>query len=331
MRAGCYFLIFSLVVGCGDDVKGTAPGPNGGGPEPGQAGQPQPGGALAGTCSIFPADNPWNRDISEDPLDPNSDVYMKEMNASGGAMMHPDFGSDPTYGIPFILVPGSQAKVPVSFMYASESDPGPYPIPLNAPIEGATDPTGDRHVLVIDKDACKLFELFDAHPQSASWQAGSGALFDLKSNVLRPDQWTSADAAGLPIFPGLVRYEEAVTLGEIKHALRFTMHTTQNAFVHPATHAASSNTSANVPPMGLRVRLKASFDVSAFKGASKAVVAALKRYGMFLADNGSNWYLSGEASSGSTKWNDEDLAQLKKVPASAFEVVKLGPIVPQNR
>lgn len=290
-----------------------------------------PGGSLAGGCSIFPADNPWNQDVSQEPVDPNSDNYLKEMDPSGTRMMHPDFGSDLTYGIPFILVGGTEPKIDLTFQYATESDPGPYPIPLNAPIEGATDPNTDRHVLAIDKDACKLYELFDAKAGGSAWTAGSGAVFDLKSNALRMDQWTSADAAGLPIFPGLVRMEEAVKNGEIKHALRFTMNHTQNAFVHPATHGASSITDANTPPMGARLRLKASFDISGFTGPSKAVVTALKIYGMFLADNGSDFYLSGEASSATAAWNDDDLTPLKKVPASAFEVVKLaGPVVPQK-
>jgi hypothetical protein len=239
------------------------------------------------------------------------------------AKLHPDFGSDPTYGIPWVSVAGAQPKVPITFDYADESDPGPYPIPNDAPIEGGPTASGDRHVLVIDKDACKLYEMFDSHFTSPGWKAGSGALFDLRSNALRKDGWTSADAAGLPIFPGLARLAEAQK-GEITHALRFTAQSTQAAYVHPATHLASNKTDPNLPPMGLRVRLKASYDLAAVTGTSKVILTALKKYGMFLADNGSNWYISGETN---TAWNDDDLNQMKKVPASAFEVVKLGTLM----
>jgi hypothetical protein len=275
---------------------------------------------------IFPADNPWNTDISSAPVDPNSDAYMAHMNGAT-KFLHPDFGSDPTYGIPYISVPGSQPKVPVTFDYADESDPGPYPIPPGAPIEGGGT-GGDQHVLVVDRDACVLYETYDSQPQSdGSWHAGSGAIFDLKSNKLRMDGWTSADAAGLPIFPGLARKEET-DVGAINHALRFTVQSTQNAFIHPATHAASSVTDPAAPPMGLRVRLKASFDLSKVTGASLVILTALKKYGMFVADNGSDWYISGETN---TSWNDDDLSQIKKVPASAFEVVEVGTIVPQPK
>lgn len=336
VRRANVFLLLPLVlgVGCGDsptDPANTSAEGGAGGGSGGGGGMVMLGGSLAKGCGIFPADNPWNEDISQLPVDPNSDAYLSEMNQSGTRMLHPDFGSDFTYGIPFIIVPTTQAKVAVDFTYVSESDPGPYPIPLTAPIEGTTDPTGDRHVIAIDKDACKLYELYAARPMTSSWKADSGAVYDLKSNALRPDQWTSADAAGLPIFPGLVRMDEAVKTGVIKHALRFTMSRTQNAFVHPATHGASSITDPNTPPMGLRLRLKASFDTSKFAGPSKAVVTALKTYGMFLADNGSDWFLSGEASSAKAAWTDDDITPLKVVPASAFEVVKLaGPVVPQN-
>jgi hypothetical protein len=284
------------------------------------------GGGSIGSCMVFPADNPWNADISGLPVDANSDAYMATMNA-GTKKLHPDFGSDPTYGIPYVVVPGTQPKVAVSFDYADESDPGPYPIPPNAPIEGGGT-GGDQHVLVVDKDNCVLYEMYSSTMNTdGSWHAGSGAIFDLKSDKLRPDGWTSADAAGLPIFPGLARKEET-DAGAIKHALRFTANTTQNAFVHPATHGASSNTSASAPPMGTRVRLKASYDLSKVTGASLVILTALKTYGMYLADNGSDWYISGETN---TSWNDDDLSQIKAVPASAFEVVQLGTIVPQPK
>ena len=273
---------------------------------------------IAG-CAVFPADNAWNRDVSQDPVDPRSDSYIASMNGPT-EFLHPDFGSNPDYGIPFDIVPGDQPRVPVEFLYDDESDPGPYPIPIDAKIEAG----GDRHILVVDRDACMLYELFDAEYVGPGWRAGSGAIFDLMSNRLRPDYWTSADAAGLPILPGLVRYEEAVELQEIRHALRFTVRRTQRAFIHPATHYASSDTNPDLPPMGLRVRLKAGYDISRFTGASRVVLEALKRYGMMVADNGSDWFISGATDS---RWDDEDLEQLKTVPASAFEVVQTGAII----
>ena len=278
--------------------------------------------SVAG-CRVFPADNPWNTDISAAPVDLSSATYLAAMNAAT-AFLHPDFGSDPTYGIPYTSVGAGQTPVPVSFDYASESDPGPYPIPANAPVEGGPGASGDRHVLVVDAAACKLYELYAAQYLGPGWHAGSGAVYDFGSNALRPDYWTSADAAGLPILAGLVRYDEAAQTGRIDHALRFTVRRTQRAFIHPATHYASSALDPALPPMGLRVRLKASFDLSRFTGAARAVLVALARYGMFLADNGSDWFVSG-ATDG--RWNDTDLNQLKTVPASAFEVVQAGPIV----
>jgi hypothetical protein len=277
---------------------------------------------LAG-CQIFPADNAWNRDISSDPVDANSNNYIAHMNGNT-KFLHPDFGSSPTYGIPFVVVPGTQTKVPMTFDYASDSDPGPYPIPPTAPIEGGSNSMGDRHILVLDKDHGLLYETWDSHFVSPGWHCGSGAIFNLSTNQLRPDYWTSADAAGLPILPGLARYDEAVTGGEIRHALRFTVASTQRAFIHPATHYASSNTSPNAPPMGLRVRLKASYDISRFTGTSKAILIALKKYGMFVADNGSDWFISGATDS---RWDDNDLNQLKTVPGNTFEVVQSGPII----
>jgi hypothetical protein len=212
----------------------------------------------------------------------------------------------------------------MTFDYADESDPGPYPIPPDAPIEGGVSSTGDRHVLVLDKDNCRLYETWNSHYLGPGWHCGSGAIFDLTSNKLRPDYWTSADAAGLPILPGLVRYDEAVLQQEVNHAFRFTVQSTQRAFIHPATHYASSNTDPNAPPMGLRVRLKANFDISRFSGAARVILVALKKYGMILADNGSDWFITGATDS---RWNDEDLNQLKTVSGSAFEVVQTGPII----
>jgi hypothetical protein len=271
-----------------------------------------------GDCSIFPPDNPWNRDISNDPVDPRSDNYIAHIGANTN--LHPDFGSNPDYGIPYTVVPGTQPKVPVSFDDPQESDPGPYPIPPNAPVESGS----DAHLLVIDQDNCLLYELDAARFVNPGWQAFSGALFDLKSNALRPDGYTSADAAGLPILPGLARYDEAAVQGEIRHALRFTAQSTQAGFIHPATHFASNDMNPDAPPMGLRVRLKADYDISGFTGASRVILIALKKYGMFVADNGGNWFISGSTDS---RWNDDDLDQLKSVPGGAFEVVQTGAIL----
>jgi hypothetical protein len=267
---------------------------------------------------VFPADNAWNRDVSTLPVDANSANYLAAITALGGNQhLHADFGGAGAYGIPYITVPGTQSPVPVDFVaYGDESDPGPYPIPLAAPVEGGS----DAHVLAVDRDHCKLYELFAASRGASRWSADSGAVFDLTSNALRPDGWTSADAAGLPIFPGLVRYDE-VASGHIDHALRFTVSRTQKAYLHPATHYASSYTNANLPPMGLRLRLKATFDVTGYTGQARVVLNALKKYGMIVADNGSNWFISGAVD---TRWNDTDLDQLKTVPGSAFEVVNTG-------
>jgi len=224
-------------------------------------------------------------------------------------------------------VRGSQARVPVTFEYADESDPGPYPVPRDAPIEGGPDATGDRHVLVVDVDGWMLYELFDARPLNggASWTAGSGAVFDLASNALRPEGWTSADAAGLPIFPGLVRYEEAVTRGVIAHALRFTCPVTRRAYVDPARHYASTRTDPDLPPMGMRVRLKSGVDISGFPAEVRVILTALKTYGMFLADNGGAFFVSGAPD---PRWNDANIDTMKRLHGSDFEVVEMGAIRP---
>ena len=270
-----------------------------------------------GSCPVLPTDNPWNRDVSTAPLDVNSAGYVSQVLADGGDFLHPDFGGGGAYGIPYVTVAGNEPPVPVAFFaYPDESDPGPYPVPLGAPIEGG----GDRHVISVDRDRCRLYELYDAHPGTDHWDASNGAAFDLRSNALRPDGWTSADAAGLPIFPGLVRYDE-VAAGQIRHALRVTFDRTQQGFVHPATHWASSSTNTNRPPMGLRLRLKADYDLSGFHGQSRVILEALKRYGLIVADNGSNWFVTGASDS---RWDDEDLNQMKSVPGSAFEVVDTG-------
>jgi PKD domain len=270
--------------------------------------------------ALFPTDNPWNTRVDTAPVDPNSAAYLRSMGLTTG--LHPDFGTTwdgAPNGIPYVTVSGTQKTVPVSFDYADESDPGPYPIPSDAPIEGGPSSDGDRHVLVLDTGNKKLYELFAAYPQSdGSWKAGSGAIFDLTSNATRPAGWTSADAAGLPILPGLARYDEAVTEGVIDHALRFTVAQTQKAYLYPATHYASSDTDPDLPPMGLRVRLKAGFDISSFSPEVQVILQALKTYGMMVADNGSNWYVSGAPD---PRWNDDHLSELSKVKGSDFEVV----------
>jgi hypothetical protein len=284
-------------------------GHTGGGPPDDGAQTPQPRPDLGVNASlrgkrIFPADNPWNQDISALPVDPNSANLIASMGLTTG--LHPDFGTTwngVPNGIPYVVVSGTQQKVPVTFTdYGDESDPGPYPVPANAPIEGGANSTGDRHVIVIDRENWKLYELFGASPVNggASWSAACGAVFDLNSNSLRPAGWTSADAAGLPIFPGLVRYDEVVELQEITHALRFTVQRTRRAYVYPARHFASNNTDPNLPPMGMRVRLKASFDISRFSPNMQVILRALKKYGMIVADNGSNWYVSGAPDPGGT-------------------------------
>ncbi|MBT4140737.1 MAG: hypothetical protein HOE48_22685, partial [Candidatus Latescibacteria bacterium] len=239
-----------------------------------------------GELTVFPLDNPWNQDISKAKVDSNSDALIASIGLDKN--LHPDFGTvwqGAPNGIPYAIVRGDQPKVSVTFQYDDESDPGPYPIPKGVPIEGGPDGKGDRHVIVIDRDNAMLYELFSAFPDtnSPNWKAGSGAIFNLKSNDLRPAGWTSADAAGLPIFPGLVRYEEAVEKGAIEHALRFTVRRSRRAYVYPARHFASSLRDPNLPPMGMRVRLKVDYDISGFPPVAQVVLTALKRYGMFVA------------------------------------------------
>jgi hypothetical protein len=284
--------------------------------------------ALAG-CPAFPADNIWNAPVADLPVHPDSALYVEAIG--GAASVHPDFGSgeDPPgsgspIGIPWLAVPGSQPPVPVAFLYDDESDPGPYPIPPDPPIEGGPDSTGDRHVLLVDRDRCLLYELFDAHPDgSGGWIAGAGARFDLRGNALRPEGWTSADAAGLPILPGLVRYDE-VAAGEIRHALRFTAPTTRRAFVWPARHFASSATDLRLPAMGQRFRLRGDFDLSGFSPRNRVILEALQRYGMMLADNGSAWFLSGVPDE---RWDNDELRQLRQVRGSDFEAVDVSSLL----
>jgi hypothetical protein len=283
--------------------------------------RPRTTGPHEYSCPIFPASNPLNQEIAHAPVAPNSAAYIASIGLAGH--LHPDFGTNPSYGIPYTVVGPDQPKVPVKFTeYGEESNPGPYPIPANAPVEGAGE-AGDRHVLVLQEGSCKLYELYNTQHTPAGWEAGSGAVFNLRSNALRPNGWTSADAAGLPIFPLLVRYPE-VHSGQIDHALRVTVQRTQAGFVHPATHFASSSTDPALPPMGLRLRLKASYSLAGFHGESLVVLRALKRYGLIVADNGSSWYITGAPD---PRWNDGDLEQIKQVPGSAFEAVRTGPIM----
>jgi len=277
-------------------------------------------------CPLLPADNIWNVPVDALPLDPNSATYINTIGAS--RTMHADFGSGTwdggPIGIPFITVPGTQPRVAVTFDYADESDPGPYPIPANAPIEGGPDSGGDRHILVVDRDNCVLYELYYAWPQpDGSWQAGSGAIYNLRSNALRPAGWTSADAAGLPILPGLVRYDE-VAAGAINHAIRFTAPQTRRAYTWPARHYASSLTGSQYPPMGQRFRLKANFDISGFAPEVQVILRALKQYGMILADNGSAWYISGVPDE---RWDNDHLHQFGSIPGSAFEAVNVSSLM----
>jgi len=271
-------------------------------------------------CPILPARDPLNRDISHAPVDPNSARYIASIGLD--AHLHPDFGTNPAYGIPFTVVGPSQRKVPIAFSeFGEESSPGPYPVPPNAPVEGAGE-AGDRHVLVLQRGTCRLYELYNAARRGAGWEAGSGAEFDLRSDALRPEGWTSADAAGLPIFPLLARYQE-VREGRIDHALRVTVPRTQRGYIHPATHLASDSSDPSLPPMGLRLRLSARYSLAGFHGQALVILRALKRYGLIVADNGSPWYITGAPSPG---WDDADLEQIKRVPGSAFEALATGPI-----
>jgi hypothetical protein len=274
-------------------------------------------GPTLGGCPVFPPDNAWNQDISNAPVDARSDAYVSSISSGGARFLHADFGGNGQYGIPYTVVSRRQRKVPIRFdAYGSESDRGPYPIPPHVRVEGGS----DRHVLVAQRGTCKLYELFAARRSGRGWVAGSGAVWNLRTGALRPEGWTSADAAGLPILPGLARYDE-VANGGIDHALRFTVSETQAGYIHPATHLASDSNDPNLPPMGLRLRLKAGYDISGFHGQARVILEALKRYGMLVADNGTSWYITGAAD---RRWNDDDLNQLKTVPGSAFEAVDTG-------
>jgi hypothetical protein len=279
---------------------------------------------LAG-CPVFPADNPWNQRVDKLPVARNSSAIIDSIGAGTG--LHADFGSGlwdgAPIGIPITVVRSGVPRSRVSFEYADESDRGPYPIPPGVRIEGG----GDRHALIVDSSTCRLYELYALQRTGSGWRAGSGAIWSLRSDRLRPAGWTSADAAGLPILPGLVRWRE-VAQGHIDHALRFTVSRSRRAYVYPARHAASDLTDPDLPPMGVRVRLRADYPIAEFPPQARTVLTALKTYGMIVADNGTSWYISGEPSA---HWSNDDLHTLGRVPGSAFEVVDTGSLRPKTK
>jgi hypothetical protein len=283
---------------------------------------PDPPASLSPTAPSQPDQSAWNQDISRAPVASNSAAVIAYINAQGGDHLHPDFGSPRAYGFPYAVVGAGQRKLPIRYTaYGSESDRGPFPVPSGAPVEGGRRSDGDRHVLVVDRARCVLYELYRAffsRRGGAHWNADSGVSWDLRSSELRPDSWTSADAAGLPIFAGLVRYDE-VAAGRIEHAIRVTFESTRDAWVHPASHCAGDTASASAPAMGTRLRLKAGYGLGGFSGGARVIAEALKRYGMIVADNGSNWFFSGASD---RRWDDENLNQVKRIPGSAFEVVR---------
>jgi len=320
---------FSLLVACsGLSNSNGKTGSSGGGTGPGTGSHNLDcnGMSTGATASLngfipFTSSNLWNTDISSAPVDPNSASIIA--NWVGSVNMHPDWGNDPSYGIPYVVVDGNQPLVTVNLnAYGDESDPGPMPVPASAPVEGGSSSTGDRHVLVLDNGNCFLYELYNASPNSdGTWNADSTAVWDLLSDQQRPYTWTSADAAGLPIFPGLVRYDE-VASGKIQHAFRFTLPKTRAAIIPPASHWAANTSDASAPPMGMRFRLKSTYDISGFSAQMQVILTAMKHYGLILADNGSSLFVTGVSDS---RWGS-DLDSLKTVPASAFEVIQMNPV-----
>jgi hypothetical protein len=281
---------------------------------------PPPTTLASGACPLFPANNIWNRNIAAQPTHERSAAYINSMGTD--SPLHPDFGQglydDGPIGIPYTIVPGDQPLVPITFDIDDESDPGPYPIPTDVPVEGGPASRGDRHVIVIERGSCTLYEVWSSYPQAdGSWTAGSGATWQLNSNALRPASWTSADAAGLPILPGLASYDEVAT-GVIRHALRFTVKETQAATIWPARHRASDISDPDVPPMGLRLRLKAQVNISTYPPQARVILQALKDYGMFLADNGSSIFLSGMPDE---RWDNDDLRTLQQITGADFEAI----------
>jgi hypothetical protein len=283
---------------------------------------PDPPAALPASAPSQPDETAWNQDVSKAPVDRNSAATIAYINAHGGDHVHPDFGSPRAYGFPYAVVGRGARELPIHYTaYGEESDRGPFPIPAGAPVEGGAHSDGDRHVLAVDRSRCVLYELYRAFPRGGRhphWNADSGAEWNLRSAARRPDSYTSADAAGLPIFPGLVRYDEAAA-GHVEHAIRITFDSTRDAWVHPASHCAGDTSSPSAPAMGTRLRLRAGYGLGRFSGAARAIAVALKHYGAIVADNGSNWYLGG---SSDRHWDDENLNQLKSIPGSAFEVVR---------
>ena len=302
-------LALSVLVLCGASATWES--------SPARAGAPVPGAA---NCPVFPSDNIWNTDISSLPVDVHSPKWLATTDASTTSL-HPDFGpsGDPSnpYGMPYTVVPAGHPFVNVSFQYASESDRGPYPFGSDTPIEGGQSASGDRHAIMLDPATCTLYELYDAHYSAGGSTAGSGAIWNLRSNALRPAGWTSADAAGLPILPGLLRYDE-VQSGVITHAIRMTAETTDTGYLWPARHEAGARSDSSLPPMGARFRLKASFNISGYSPQAQVVLRAMQHYGLILADNGSNWYFGGTAD---PSWPIALVDELKSIPASAFEAV----------
>jgi hypothetical protein len=326
-----------LMIGCGAANSGSAATGGAGGTERGGSGSTpngvggttgdvaQEGAPSIGACRVFPVDNAWNRDVSTLPVHASSDAFIDSIGRD--EHVHPDFGTEwegAPIGIPVTSVVASQPDVPVVFeAYADESDAGPYPIPLGASVEGGPDSDGDRHVIAVDLADCKLYELYRAFPRNGAWHADSGAVFDLGENDEHPYTFTSADAAGLPIFPGLVRYEEVVLRGELRHAVRFTVSRSRRALIAPARHYAGAGNEADLPPMGLRLRMKQSHDCTGYAAPARVICDGLKRYGMLVADNGSDWYLSGAPD---PRWDDDALGDLKQITGDAFEAVETGPI-----
>ena len=287
---------------------------------------PEPGPGVGAGAASLPDQRAWNQDVSEAPLDPRSERIVDYINAHGGDELHPDFGSPREYGIPYRVVGKRQQRTRVRFTaYGDESDHGRYRVPLGSPVEGGKRSDGDRHVLAYDRARCKLYELYRAFPRNRPkrWEADSGVIWNLRSAALRPDGYTSADAAGLPIFPGLVRYDE-VRAGRIEHAIRVTFDSTRDAWIHPASHCAGDTGDPDAPPMGTRLRLRSGYDIAGIGGDARVIAEALKRYGMIVADNGSNWYFQGTSD---RRWNDENLNQLKEIPGSAFEMVRSEAVV----
>jgi hypothetical protein len=290
----------------------------------GDAGTLGPNADLGGR-RLLPDDSPWHQDVSLLPVDPSSEKILARVGME--TPLRADFGPEwegAPIGIPYVVVGADQERVPVTFTYADESDTGPYPVPPDAPIEGGPNSDGDRHVLVLDRDGEQLWELFNAHKDGDGWKADSGAIWNLKENQERPARWTSADAAGLPILPGLVRYDEVVGKGAIEHALRFTLSKSRRAYVPPASHWASSLKDDDLPPMGMRVRLRGDFDTSGFAPEAKVILEALKKYGMILADNGSDNFISGVPDE---RWKVDNLRQLMRVTTKDLEVVEMTGMV----